>query len=117
MKIDRIKLIKRGFAKKCPNCGKFPIFLSYIKTHRKCKNCGIKFSEYRSDDGPAYCTIFLVGHILIPTILLIEKNFSPPVLLQMFFWPALTILLCLWLLPRVKGAFLAFQIFVNDKQR
>ena len=48
MKIDRIKLIKRGFAKKCPNCGKFPIFLSYIKTHTKCKNCGIKFSEYRS---------------------------------------------------------------------
>jgi uncharacterized protein (DUF983 family) len=113
--INRLKYIKRGLNKKCPKCGNFPIFTGYIKTYKSCKKCGIRFSQYKSDDGPAYCTIFLVGHILIPLILLVEKNFSPSVILQMVIWPILTIFLTLWLLPKVKGAFIAFQIFVNDK--
>ncbi len=112
---SKIKFLKRGFAKKCPNCGLFPIFSRYVKTHKKCFKCGINFSEYKSDDGPAYCTIFIVGHILIPLILLIEKNFSPPTTIQMIIWPFFTIILTLWLLPKVKGAFLAFQIFVKDR--
>ena len=49
------------------------------------------------------------------TILLTEKNFSPPTTLQMIIWPLITIILTLWLLPKVKGAFLAFQIFVKDR--
>ena len=112
---SKILFIKRGLKKKCPNCGNFPIFSKYIKTFNKCKNCGINFTDYKSDDGPAYCTIFIVGHILIPLILLTEKHLSPPTILQMIIWPVLTIFLTLWLLPKIKGAFLAFQIFVNDK--
>ena len=112
---NKIMFLKRGFAKKCPNCGLFPIFLRYVKTHKKCSNCGINFSEYKPDDGPAYCTIFIVGHILIPLILLTEKNFSPSTTIQMIIWPLITIIITLWLLPKVKGAFLAFQIFVKDR--
>ena len=112
---NKLKFLRRGFAKKCPNCGLFPIFSRYVKTHKKCSKCGINFSEYKSDDGPAYCTIFIVGHILIPLILLIEKNFSFPTTIQMVIWPIITLVLSLWLLPKVKGAFLAFQIFVKDK--
>ena len=114
-KISRLKYIKRGLKKKCPKCGNFPIFSGYIKTYESCENCGIRFSQYKSDDGPAYITIFLVGHILIPLILLVEKYYSPTLLLQMVFWPLLTILSSLWLLPRVKGAFIGIQIFLDDK--
>ncbi|MFL2679346.1 MAG: DUF983 domain-containing protein [Alphaproteobacteria bacterium] len=116
MKINKLKYLKRGFSKKCPSCGKSPIFLKYIKTHKICKKCGLKFSDYKSDDGPAYCTIFVVGHILIPLILLTEKKFSPEINFQLIFWPFLTVFLSLWLLPKIKGAFIAFQIFVDDKQ-
>ncbi len=115
-KYDKFKLIKRGFLKKCPICGSSPIYSKYLKIHDNCKNCGLKLSNYKSDDGPAYCTIFLVGHILIPLILLIEKKFSPPTYLQMIFWPSVTLLLSLWLLPKIKGAFIALQIFLNDKK-
>ena len=115
MKNSKFNQLKRGFSKKCPRCGKSPIFLSYIKTLNNCGSCGLKFSDYKSDDGPAYCTIFIVGHILIPIILLSERNYSPPIFLQMLIWPLLTIILTLWLLPRVKGAFIALQIFVKDK--
>ena len=69
--------------------------------------------KYRSDDGPAYCTIFIVGHILIPAILLSEKYFSPSLTFQMIIWPIITIIFSLWLLPKIKGAFIAFQIFVK----
>ena len=54
---------------------------SYIKTLNNCGSCGLKFSDYKSDDGPAYCTIFLVGHLLIPLILIVEKILAP----QLFF--------------------------------
>ena len=116
MKVSKFGQLKRGFLKKCPNCGNSPIFLNYIKTISKCKKCGLNFSNYKSDDGPAYCTIFLVGHLLIPLILIVEKNFSPSVMYQMIFWPILTILMSLWLLPKVKGAFIAVQIFLNVKK-
>ena len=34
---------------------------------------------------------------------------------QMTFWPILTVVLSLWLLPKIKGAFIGFQIGVNNK--
>ncbi len=113
--MNKLMFIKRGFSKKCPHCGKSPIFIKYIKTFNKCNNCGIKLSEYKSDDGPAYITIFIIGHILIPIILLVEKNYSPSITIQMLIWPLLTILSSLWLLPRIKGAFIGLQIFLGDK--
>ena len=108
-------LLKRGFSKKCPLCGKSPIFVKYIKIHKKCANCGINLSNYKSDDAPAYITIFLVGHFLIPIILLTEKHLSPSISLQMIAWPIVTIISTLWLLPRVKGVFISIQIFLGDK--
>ena len=116
MKNSKFNQLKRGFSKKCPRCGNSPIFLSYIKTLNNCGSCGLKFSDYKSDDGPAYCTIFLVGHLLIPLILIVEKNFSPSIIFQMIFWPILTVVASVWLLPKVKGAFIAVQIFLNDKK-
>ena len=53
MKNSKFNQLKRGFSKRCPKCGKSPIFLTYIKTLDYCKSCGIKFSDYKSDDGPA----------------------------------------------------------------
>ena len=113
--MKKLILMKRGFNKICPQCAGSPIFKKYIKTYNKCKKCGLKLSDYKSDDGPAYITIFIVGHILIPIILLIEKYFSPPILSQMILWPIITIAMSLWLLPRIKGAFIGIQIFLGDK--
>ncbi len=108
-------LMKRGFQKKCPSCGKFPLFKKFLKTYKKCKSCGINLSSYRSDDGPAYVTILIVGHIVIPLLLLTEKELKPSMVFQMTFWPILTVVLSLWLLPKIKGAFIGFQIGVNNK--
>ena len=113
--MSKAEFIKRGFKKKCPSCGKSPLFSKFLKTFPRCKSCGKNFSLYRSDDGPAYITILIVGHLIIPIVLLVEKKFSPPIVLQMTFWPLITLILSLWLLPKIKGAFIGFQIFVDDK--
>ena len=115
IKKNKIVMLKRGLFKKCPLCGNTPIFRKYITTFKKCRSCGLKLSLYRSDDGPAYFTIFIVGHLLVPLILLLEKNHSPPLILQLSIWPLLTIFMCLWRLPKIKGIFIAIQIFLDDK--
>ena len=113
---NRFKLIKRGFRKSCPQCGNEPLFSSYLKLIPKCKKCKIKFTQYRTDDGPAYCTIFIVGHFIIPAIVFLEGLSNPPPMwIQLVVWPLITIILSMWLLPRMKGAFLAFQISVKDR--
>lgn len=108
--------LSRGFKKKCPACNKSSIYNnSYLKIVSKCKNCNFDFSIYKTDDAPAYITIFIIGHIVVPIILLLERMSSPPSLwFQMFFWPIASVILVIWLLPKIKGAFLAFQICVND---
>lgn len=113
--MKRGNYIKRGFKKKCPACGEVPLYIEFLKTYKKCTSCGIKLSNYKSDDGPAYLTILIVGHIIIPLVLLAEKKLSPSIYFQMFFWPLLTLVLSLWLLPKIKGAFIGFQISVDDK--
>lgn len=108
-------LIKRGFKKSCPKCGYKRIYKSYVKFFPKCKKCNINFKKYNTDDGPAYITIFFVGHLIVPLILITESSNNPPTLLfQLIFWPIVSICICLWFLPRIKGAFLGFQISVND---
>jgi uncharacterized protein (DUF983 family) len=114
-KEGKFKLIKRGFHRVCPICGERPLFSSYIKLVKRCKKCKTDFTKYSTDDGPAYCTIFIVGHVVIPSILLTEGLESPPpMLFQLIFWPLVTILISTLLLPRIKGAFLALQISVKD---
>jgi uncharacterized protein (DUF983 family) len=94
----------RGLRQRCPHCGEGALFYRYLKVNRECPACGLHLDRYPSDDGPAYFTILLVGHLVIAPILLfpIVWQASPwivaPVLLTAL--AALTLLL----LPRVKGA-------------
>jgi uncharacterized protein (DUF983 family) len=38
-----------------------------------------------------------------------ERLFSPPVWIELSIWLPVTVLLSLWLLPRVKGALIGYQ--------
>jgi uncharacterized protein (DUF983 family) len=53
--------------------------------------------------------ILVVGKVLISALVAVELAFAPPVWVHWAVWPALTLMLALWLLPRVKGAIVAFQ--------
>ncbi len=100
-------LLKRGFIRSCPQCGTSGLFKGYLKIAQECPSCGLDFDSIRSDDAPAYFTIAIVGHLILPLISIVEFSYHPDYWLHLLLWPPLTIALTLYLLPRVKGMVMA----------
>jgi uncharacterized protein (DUF983 family) len=99
----------RGFTMRCPNCGGSSLFGRFLKVVDSCPKCGEEYSHHRADDLPAYLVIVLVGHLVIPGVLLVEEVYAPPTWLQYLIWlPSITIL-TLALLQPVKGLVVALQ--------
>ena len=61
----------RGLRGKCPNCGKGPLFYRYLKVEPVCQTCGHDLDRYPADDGPAYFTVLIVGHLVIVPFLIL----------------------------------------------
>ena len=101
--------IKRGFRGRCPRCGEGKLFRAFLKVSDHCSVCGLDFTPHRADDLPAYLVIVIVGHLVVPTALFIETNYSPPVALQLAVYLPFTFLASLALLQPVKGAVVALQ--------
>ncbi|MDZ4065861.1 MAG: DUF983 domain-containing protein, partial [Tabrizicola sp.] len=59
----------RGWRRKCPNCGAGPMMRGYLQVRESCPVCGEELHHHRADDGPAYLTILIVGHLLAPILL------------------------------------------------
>ena len=101
--------IKRGFRGRCPRCGEGKLFRAFLKVDNHCPVCGLDFTPHRADDLPAYLVIIIVGHLVVPTALWIETDYSPPVWLQLAIYLPLTLVLSLALLQPVKGAVVGMQ--------
>jgi len=106
----------RGLQRKCPCCGEAPAFRSYLKVVDACAVCHTPLSLYPTDDGPAYITIILIGHLIVA-----------PALMFVFLWdyPVQNVAIAavvgmgvvtLALLPFVKGAFLGLMWYLGLKQ-
>jgi uncharacterized protein (DUF983 family) len=99
----------KGWRRRCPNCGKGAVLYRYLKVHDNCENCGQNFYHHRADDGPAYLTILIVGHILAPILHFVFVKFRPEPWIMACSFGTACVVLCLYLLPRIKGAIIAFQ--------
>jgi uncharacterized protein (DUF983 family) len=105
----------RGFRRRCPSCGHGAIFDSYVRVQDECADCGLALTAYRSDDAPAYFTIVLVGHVIVPAMLILEQTVRPATWVHMATWLPLTLAMTLALLPRVKGALLGIHWVLRIK--
>jgi uncharacterized protein (DUF983 family) len=94
----------RGFRRLCPACGKTHLFRGYLAVEPVCASCGAPVGRARADDAPPYFTILVVGHIVVPLMLLSEQHYAPPVWLTAAIFVPLTVVLSLALLPLIKGA-------------
>ena len=99
----------RGFAKHCPACGEGALFHHYLSVNDACQSCGTELHHQQADDAPPYLTIFVVGHIVVPLLLIVEKLWHPELWIHFTVWPALTLFLTLWFLPRIKGVVVGLQ--------
>lgn len=101
--------LKRGWRKRCPNCGAGHMLSGYLKVRDNCPSCGEEFYHHRADDGPAYLTILIVGHIMAPMMLWVYATFRPEPMVLATGFTLGTVGLSLFLLPRLKGMMVAFQ--------
>jgi uncharacterized protein (DUF983 family) len=101
--------VRRGFLRRCPHCGEGRLFDGYLKVTDSCAACGEVLKHHRADDGPAYLTILVVGHILGFAMHFIWVQFRPEPMVFATLLSVLAVGLSLWLLPRFKGAIVGFQ--------
>ncbi len=99
----------RGWQRRCPACGEGAMLERYLKVRPACPACGEVLSHHRADDGPAYLTILIVGHLMAPLLMWAFVAYRPsPVTLASIFTVG-CVVLSLYLLPRLKGGMVAFQ--------
>ena len=101
--------LRKGWSRRCPSCGAGPILQGYLKVRDNCPVCGEQLSHQRADDGPAYLTILIVGHLLAPILMFVFVRYRPEPLTMMTVFSIGTVALSLYLLPRLKGAMVAMQ--------
>lgn len=96
----------RGFKGRCPKCNQAPLFRAYLKPVTHCAHCEMEWSEVRADDGPAWATMLVVGHLLAPFFHFVIFNKSLPDWAPTVILGLAATILCLILLPRMKGLFI-----------
>lgn len=101
--------IGRGLKRRCPACGHGHAFSGYLRQVEHCADCGEQLGHIRADDFPPYLTIFLVGHIVVPLLLLVEQTYQWSAERHMIVWPLLTVVLALMVLPFLKGGVLGLM--------
>ncbi|MEX0503932.1 DUF983 domain-containing protein [Alphaproteobacteria bacterium LSUCC0719] len=99
--------IRRGLARRCPHCGKGATLTGYLTRVPACTECGTDFSEIRADDGPAWATLIVVGHVLAPLMVMLGRDDSIPVWAAIALLSAAMLAGVAWTLPRAKGLFIA----------
>ncbi|MFC6686451.1 DUF983 domain-containing protein [Jhaorihella thermophila] len=98
-----------GLRTRCPRCGKGKLLHSYIKVNDTCSECGLELHHHRADDGPAYLSILIVGHIMAPLLLVVFETWRPEPMVLFSIFAVGSLVLTLYLLPRLKGLVVAFQ--------
>lgn len=79
----------------------------YLTPNESCSSCDLDFNELRADDGPAWATVLISGHLCMPfTFWVLElglNNTALEIALPVLFILALSAVI----LPLAKGAFMA----------
>ena len=81
----------------------------FLTVREKCDVCGTECYHHRADDGPAWATILITGHLLAPLMLIVFVAFRPEGWMMALGFSAVFVALSLYLLPRIKGAFVGLQ--------
>jgi uncharacterized protein (DUF983 family) len=105
----------RGVSGHCPACGRGKLFWKYLKVNGRCEVCDTDLARYPADDGPAYLTILLIGHLIVAPLLFfpIVWRSNPVYSLPIILIPLAV--LTLLLLPRVKGGWIGMMYALGVK--
>jgi len=105
----------RGIKGTCPRCGQGKLFTSYLQQTDHCDYCHEDIASLRADDGPAWLTILVTGHIVAPFIVFFALNETYPAWVMMSILITIIIALVFILLPKCKGLFIAALWLIKQK--
>lgn len=105
--------IARGILGRCPSCGESHLFHGFLRVVPHCRNCGAPLGSARADDAPPYFTILIVGHIIVPLIVIWQRMSDPPTWLMSAVFVPLTLVLTLALMRPVKGGVVGLMLRLN----
>lgn len=105
-----VETLLRGAGGRCPCCGKGRIFGRFLKVAPECSACHAPLGLIRADDLPPYLNIFIVGHIVVLGMLLLEQALAPPLWLHVAIWIPLTLALSFGLMQPIKGVVVALMM-------
>lgn len=109
------RALGHGWAGRCPRCGEGAVFRRFLKLSEVCEVCRYPLGEIRADDFPPYLTMVLVGHIVVPLILIAERVYAPPIWQHLIVGLPLAVLLTYLAMPRVKGAVVGLMMHLGLK--
>lgn len=101
------QILLRGLRGQCPRCGGGRLFSGYIKQVPYCTRCGEETGCIQADDGPAWLTILVTGHIVAPMLGFFALHEEWPEWMGLVLLLSLAVGLAVLLLPRAKGLFIA----------
>jgi uncharacterized protein (DUF983 family) len=111
-----VQSMLRGLKGRCPACGEGKLFRRYLKVQPRCPACDHDLAKYPADDGPAYFTILIVGHLIVAPLLLFPIIWEAPTMIVL---PATLIPLAvvtMIVLPITKGWFIGLLYALGVKQ-
>ena len=106
----------RGATLTCPRCGEGRLFKSYLKPQAQCPHCGERFEGLEADDGPAWLTIGIVAHIIVPLLIFLERDGTMSWGAEGGLLVLVTIVATLVFLPVSKGIFVAALWLIHRKE-
>lgn len=105
--------IWRGMKGQCPACGKSHLFNGYLRVTKECTSCGAPLGLARADDAPPYFTIFVVGHIVVPLMMYVDRVQELSVTAMAAIFVPMTLVLSLALLRPIKGGTVGLMVNLN----
>jgi uncharacterized protein (DUF983 family) len=101
-----VRSMLRGLKGRCPACGEGKLFRTYLKQVESCAACGEAFGHIRADDGPAWLTVMVTGHVIVALMMSVEALLTMPLWISVSLFSTLSGAMVLGLLQRAKGIFI-----------
>ncbi|MDG2404229.1 MAG: DUF983 domain-containing protein [Paracoccaceae bacterium] len=101
--------VLKGWRRKCPSCGKGQLLCGHLTVCDTCTVCRQELHHHKADDGPAYLTILIVGHLMAPLLHIVFVTWRPEPLVLFAIFGVGCVAASLYLLPRLKGVIVAIQ--------
>ncbi len=99
--------VRRGLRLRCPACGEGRLLSGFLRPAAECSGCGLATGEIRADDGPAWATILILGHLVSPVFFVFATQDAQTSMIAFFAISALVLGVTALVLPRMKGLFVA----------